>query len=112
MYAFQAREIIADGVRGDTPLTATNAEVTVKIKDVNDEPPLFNKREYFVSIPEDIPQGAALPGLDMTVKDTDSVSERAAEFYFRFLVKNKNKCNFMWHVICLRHIIWKTFQVL
>lgn len=52
----------------------TAAQITVKILDVNDEPPKFNKREYSVEIPENIEVGSALPGLDMTVSDPDEVS--------------------------------------
>ncbi|KAJ8974157.1 hypothetical protein NQ317_003207 [Molorchus minor] len=56
---------------GSDPLTVTSTEAIVKIGDVNDEPPTFDKREYFVEIPENIQEGSALPGLDMTVKDPD-----------------------------------------
>lgn len=61
-------------MKGNDPLTVTNAEAIVKIKDVNDEPPSFNKREYFVQIPENIAEGSPLPGLDMIVTDPDEVS--------------------------------------
>ncbi|KAL0831734.1 hypothetical protein ABMA28_001276 [Loxostege sticticalis] len=54
-----------------TDLTSTTATVTVTIKDVNDEPPRFNRREYFVEIPESLPVGTPLPNLDMVVTDTD-----------------------------------------
>lgn len=68
----QAHELV-DGIKSNDPLSTAIAEVTVKIKDVNDEPPMFNKREYFVEIPENIQEGSALPGLDMVVKDPDEV---------------------------------------
>lgn len=63
-----------NGERGNDPLTTTSAEATVTIKDVNDEPPQFNQREYNVEIPENVPNGTPLPHLDMTVKDPDVVS--------------------------------------
>ena len=63
-----------DGVKGTDPSTVTNAEATIKIRDVNDEPPSFNKREYFIQIPENISEGSALPSLDMVVTDPDEVS--------------------------------------
>lgn len=63
-----------EGVKGNDPLTVTDAVATVIVKDVNDEPPAFNKREYFVQIPENIPEGSSLPDLDMTVRDPDEVS--------------------------------------
>ncbi|XP_028175566.1 cadherin-87A-like, partial [Ostrinia furnacalis] len=52
-------------------LTSTTATITVTIKDVNDEPPRFNRREYSVEIPESLPVGTPLPNLDMVVTDTD-----------------------------------------
>lgn len=68
----QAREII-DGVPGDDESTVTTAEASVTIKDVNDEPPSFNRREYNIEIPENVPDGTPLPHLDMIVKDPDVV---------------------------------------
>lgn len=53
----------------------TTAEATVKIIDVNDEPPKFNKREYFAEIPENIPSGMPLPNFEMFVKDPDMVKD-------------------------------------
>lgn len=72
ILSFQAREIV-DGTKGDDPLTVTTAEVVITIKDVNDEPPTFNRRDYYVEIPEDIQEGSALPNLDIFVQDTDTV---------------------------------------
>lgn len=48
----------------------------MRIRDVNDEPPTFNKREYYVDVPEDIPEGAPLPDLNMFVRDPDEVNIR------------------------------------
>lgn len=48
-------------------------EAVIKINDVNDEPPTFNRRDYYVEIPENIPEGSPLPNLDMFVEDTDTV---------------------------------------
>ncbi|XP_011882059.1 PREDICTED: cadherin-87A [Vollenhovia emeryi] len=66
----KARELI-DGIPGNDKLTVSTAEATVTIKDVNDEPPTFNRREYNIEIPENVPDGTPLPHLDMTVKDPD-----------------------------------------
>lgn len=71
----KARELI-DGMPGNDKLTVSTAEATVTIKDVNDEPPTFNRREYNIEIPENVPDGTPLPHLDMTVKDPDVVSAR------------------------------------
>lgn len=48
--------------------------VSITIKDVNDEPPTFNKHEYTVQIVENVPSGTPLPNMDMVVEDTDVVS--------------------------------------
>lgn len=71
----KARELI-DGIPGNDKLTVSTAEATVTIKDVNDEPPTFNRREYNIEIPENVPDGTPLPHLDMTVKDPDVVRDR------------------------------------
>nr|CAD7443573.1 unnamed protein product [Timema bartmani] len=70
---FQARELV-DGVPGNDALTVTTADATVTIKDVNDEAPTFNNREYSTFIVENPPNGTPLPHLDMSVRDTDVVS--------------------------------------
>lgn len=69
----RARELI-DGIPGNDESTVSTAEATVTIKDVNDEVPTFNRREYNIEIPENVPDGTPLPHLDMTVKDPDVVS--------------------------------------
>lgn len=49
------------------------AIVTITVQDINDEPPVFNKRDYYVSVPENIAPGTPLPNLNMTVSDSDIV---------------------------------------
>ncbi|XP_045767509.1 cadherin-87A isoform X2 [Maniola jurtina] len=66
----RASEIV-NGVPVISNLTSTLATVTITIKDVNDEPPRFNRREYSVELPESLPFGTPLPNLDMVVTDTD-----------------------------------------
>ncbi|XP_056642220.1 cadherin-87A isoform X2 [Diorhabda sublineata] len=75
-FNIRAHELV-NGIKSNEPLTIATAEAVVKIIDVNDEPPKFNKREYTVEIPENILEGSALPGLDMTVNDPDE-GENAA----------------------------------
>ncbi|KAK4292814.1 hypothetical protein Pmani_034453 [Petrolisthes manimaculis] len=62
---------IAGGTAVGTADTETVQDVTITIRDVNDEPPTFNKREYRASVPENVPDGTPLPNLDMFVQDTD-----------------------------------------
>lgn len=72
-FKVKAREVV-NGQLGNDASTVTISEATVTIKDVNDEAPMFNKKEYSVSIPENIADGTSLPHLDMVVSDPDVVS--------------------------------------
>ena len=72
-FVVQTREVV-DGQPGNDKSTVSTAEATVTIKDVNDEPPSFNRKEYSISIPENIADGTPLPHLDMMVRDPDVVS--------------------------------------
>ncbi|TDG52178.1 hypothetical protein AWZ03_001459 [Drosophila navojoa] len=65
----RAREVVND-VPSDDPLTSATARATVTIRDVNDSPPKFNKKEYDVALPENTPEGTPL-ALDMSVSDAD-----------------------------------------
>ncbi|XP_027213278.2 cadherin-87A [Penaeus vannamei] len=60
-----------NGVPVGSADTETVADVMITIRDVNDEPPTFNRREYRASVPENVPDGTPLPNLDMFVQDTD-----------------------------------------
>ncbi|KAL3278342.1 hypothetical protein HHI36_013673, partial [Cryptolaemus montrouzieri] len=53
VLTIKACELI-DGKKGNDASTTSITEATVKIIDVNDEAPSFDKREYFVEIPENI----------------------------------------------------------
>ncbi|KAL1508861.1 hypothetical protein ABEB36_003687 [Hypothenemus hampei] len=75
-FQVRAHELV-NGAKSDDPLTFTTVPASVKILDVNDEPPRFNKKEYFVEIPENIPEGSALPNLDMIVSDPDEGNNSA-----------------------------------
>ena len=57
---------------GLEPSTSSTAGLTITIRDVNDEPPMFNQAEYKVSIPENVPYGTPLANLNMEIKDTDT----------------------------------------
>lgn len=54
----------------DDPLTSATAKATVTIRDVNDSPPVFNRKEFAVSLLENTPPGTPL-ALDMSVSDAD-----------------------------------------
>lgn len=52
------------------PLTTTLTNASVTIRDVNDSPPAFNQRNYFVTLAENTAPGTPLP-LAMSVHDPD-----------------------------------------
>ncbi|XP_055623372.1 cadherin-87A [Toxorhynchites rutilus septentrionalis] len=70
----KARELI-DGVPGNDNLTVATTQASITIRDVNDSPPMFNKKEYFVSMSENTAPGTPLP-IEMSVHDPD-VGENA-----------------------------------
>lgn len=71
----RAREIINGlPVSGSDPLTTTTTKASITIRDVNDSPPAFNQKNYFVSLSENTPPGTPLP-LDISVQDPDVVSD-------------------------------------
>lgn len=59
-----------NGTASSDSLTSTTAQATITIRDVNDSPPSFNKKEYEVSLQENTAPGTPLP-LDMNVTDHD-----------------------------------------
>ncbi|EDV49453.2 uncharacterized protein Dere_GG17179 [Drosophila erecta] len=65
----RARELV-NGVPSEDPLTSATAKATVTIRDVNDSPPVFNHKEYSVSLLENTLPGTPL-ALDMSVGDAD-----------------------------------------
>jgi hypothetical protein len=67
----RASELV-NGIAGTDATTSSVADVTVTIRDVNDEPPTFNAPEFRVTIPENVPFGTPLGSLDIEVRDTDT----------------------------------------
>lgn len=65
----RAREVI-DGVPSNDAISSTTSKVSITIRDVNDEPPMFNQKEYYVTIPENTAVGTPLP-LNIIVDDPD-----------------------------------------
>lgn len=68
----RATEVIDGLATGDT----SEANITIVVIDSNDNPPRFSQSEYISSVPEHLRNGAAVPGLEITVSDAD-VGENA-----------------------------------
>ena len=71
MLRVRASELV-NGIPRDDLDTSSTADITITIRDVNDEPPLLNKPEYKVSLHENVPFGTPLANLNMEVKDLDT----------------------------------------
>uniref|UniRef100_A0A1I8MKU3 Cadherin domain-containing protein n=1 Tax=Musca domestica TaxID=7370 RepID=A0A1I8MKU3_MUSDO len=65
----RAREVV-NGTPSNDPMESSTTTVTITIRDVNDSPPTFNRKEYEVSLPENTATGTPL-ALDMNVTDRD-----------------------------------------
>lgn len=72
MLRVRASELVNGVPREDDESTTSTADITITIRDVNDEPPLFNQNEYKVSLLENVPFGTPLANLNMEVKDLDT----------------------------------------
>ncbi|CAL1292837.1 unnamed protein product [Larinioides sclopetarius] len=70
----KATEVMSNGALAVGSEAWTVAALTITIRDVNDEPPTFNKISYTVNLNENVANGTPLPNLDMFVQDTDSGS--------------------------------------
>lgn len=69
VYSFNvtATEIITDYLDGDSSMT----QVMIILKDVDDNLPAFNQKNFHVTIPENLEQGTPIPGLMIVVNDPD-----------------------------------------
>ena len=79
MLRVRASELVNGIPREDDPSTTSTADITITIRDVNDEPPKFNQQEYKVSLQENVPFGTPLANLNMEVKDLDTAPNAVFE---------------------------------
>ena len=57
MLKVRASELVNGISNNQDPDTNSIADITITIRDVNDEPPVFNQPEYKVSLHENVPFG-------------------------------------------------------
>uniref|UniRef100_A0A8C9Q541 Cadherin domain-containing protein n=1 Tax=Spermophilus dauricus TaxID=99837 RepID=A0A8C9Q541_SPEDA len=65
---------------GDPPRSAT-AQIEIFVKDTNDNPPVFSKDEYRISLSENLPPGS--PVLQVTATDADEGVNAEINYHFR-----------------------------
>lgn len=67
-----------NGSLGNDSTTKSSVTVKITIIDVNDNAPTFEQEHYSVNVSEALQNGQALPGLLMSVTDSDGVSIQPA----------------------------------
>lgn len=65
----RAREVVDNHPNNDASSSATT-NIAITIRDVNDSPPTFNQKEYYLTIPENTAVGTPLP-IEIIVNDPD-----------------------------------------
>ncbi|XP_065146783.1 protocadherin Fat 3 [Paramisgurnus dabryanus] len=64
---------------------STQVDLTIMVLDVNDNPPVFQKQDYMVTVPEDVAKGTEVVRVFATSEDIGV----NAEIYYRFLSGNE-----------------------
>uniref|UniRef100_A0A672RFF8 FAT atypical cadherin 3 n=1 Tax=Sinocyclocheilus grahami TaxID=75366 RepID=A0A672RFF8_SINGR len=82
--SYQIRIKATDRAGGDGSLS-TEVDLTMIVLDVNDNPPVFQKQDYTVTMPEDVTVGTEV----LRVFATSSDVGVNAEIYYRFLSGNE-----------------------
>uniref|UniRef100_A0A672R052 FAT atypical cadherin 3 n=1 Tax=Sinocyclocheilus grahami TaxID=75366 RepID=A0A672R052_SINGR len=82
--SYQIRIKATDRAGGDGSLF-TEVDLTIMVLDVNDNPPVFQKQDYVVTVPEDVTVGTEV----LRVFATSSDIGVNAEIYYRFLSGNE-----------------------
>lgn len=81
---YQIRIKATDRAGADGSLS-TEVDLTIVVLDVNDNPPVFQKQDYAVTVPEDVTVGTEVLRVFATTADIGV----NAEIYYRFLSGNE-----------------------
>ncbi len=82
--SYQIRIKATDRAGGDGSLS-TEVDLTIMVLDVNDNPPVFQKQDYVVTVPEDVTVGTEV--LQIFARSSDIGVN--SEIYYRFLSGNE-----------------------
>ncbi|XP_039671449.1 protocadherin Fat 4 [Perca fluviatilis] len=66
--------LVVQASDGGTPSLVGNGSVVVKVKDVNNNPPVFSKESYDVAVSENLASGASILTLEVTDRDEGGFS--------------------------------------
>lgn len=77
-------------INNEIPGAMSSTPVTIVITDVDDLLPVFNRREFNLTVSEDIGIGTPLPGLQMTVSDGDIGDNAAFRLHLRDIRNMRN----------------------
>lgn len=68
-------ELTAQAIDRGSPRLSSLCTVTVSILDINDNPPVFEHREYTATVPEDVAVGAQLLRVQAASRDKEANAE-------------------------------------
>ncbi|XP_053768336.1 protocadherin gamma-B6 isoform X16 [Desmodus rotundus] len=77
----QSHHLILTALDGGDPPRSATVRVEIFVRDTNDNPPVFSKDEYRVSISENLPPGSSI--LQVTATDQDEGDNAEIHYYFR-----------------------------
>ncbi|XP_037364994.1 protocadherin gamma-B6 isoform X29 [Talpa occidentalis] len=77
----QCHRLIVTALDGGHPPRSATAQIEITVRDTNDNPPVFNKDEYRISISENLPPGSSV--LQVAATDRDEGVNAEINYCFR-----------------------------
>ncbi|XP_036872165.2 protocadherin gamma-B6 isoform X14 [Manis javanica] len=77
----RSHHLILTALDGGTPTRSASVGIEIFVRDTNDNPPMFSKDEYRVSVSEKLPPGSSV--LQVTASDQDEGVNAEINYHFR-----------------------------
>ncbi|XP_069892329.1 protocadherin gamma-B6 isoform X3 [Dipodomys merriami] len=77
----RSHRLILTALDGGEPPQSATTQIEIVVKDINDNPPVFSKDEYRISVSESLPPGS--PVLQVMATDKDEGPNAEISYYFR-----------------------------
>nr|XP_036872165.1 protocadherin gamma-B6 isoform X14 [Manis javanica] len=77
----RSHHLILTALDGGTPMRSASVGIEIFVRDTNDNPPMFSKDEYRVSVSEKLPPGSSV--LQVTASDQDEGVNAEINYHFR-----------------------------